>query len=62
MITSSVENDLKWWQSQIPAGWTVFGWSHRNTASIRSPNGRHIEIDARLLKELNDTIWPGAPE
>lgn len=45
--------DRDWWQSLLPPGWVVFGWTYRSGASARHlASNRYVELDARLLCDM----------
>jgi len=42
--------DRDWWESFLPEGWTLYGWSYRHRASAYTPNRRRlVELDPEFL-------------
>lgn len=46
-------DDGEWWQSLLPPGWRLFGWTYRSSATAFNPSGnRVIELDAELIQDI----------
>lgn len=46
-------DDGKWWQSMLPPGWQLHGWTYRSSACAFTPDrNRLVELDAELLTAL----------
>lgn len=46
--------DLKWWQDQMPEGFTIMGWTYRNTAIVIFPDKQTtLGLDRKIMAFIN---------
>lgn len=47
-------SDREWWQSMLPPGWTLYGWSYRRSASAITPDfKRSMQLDPKFLCDMH---------
>jgi hypothetical protein len=47
--------DGEWWQSLLPKGWQLYGWTYRNSASAFNPDRtRTVELNSELMIALRE--------
>lgn len=45
--------DLKWWESVLPPGWRIIGWTFRDTALIEPMDGKgSVNLNGQFMADL----------
>ena len=53
MENLTAEENLKWWESMLPPGWRIIGWTFRDTALIEPPDGvGSVTLSGDFMRDL----------
>jgi hypothetical protein len=48
--------EMEFWESLMPPGFTLYGWTYQKTATLFTPTGRTWEVNAELLHQIREAF------
>jgi hypothetical protein len=53
---TDVDKDVEFWESLMPPGFRLNGWTYRSSATLLTPTNRTWQVTAELLRQIRSAF------